>query len=231
MNWERATLIDSKELTPRIKSLTFTIENYQPHRAGQFYEISVDGGQTSRCYSLASAPEKTDGLEFGIELIDGGQVSTPLHKLVVGDTVYVNGPQGLEMFTWEYQQAGDLVLIGGGSGMVPLMAMLQHHIAHREFTPRTVVVIACAPTLEDLPYHDELATAAEDCNIIYYPVHPGSIYSSRLSDENITAWLQPARINNGHCYICGSIQFTNSISEIIATIPMTNLTLHREYFG
>jgi ferredoxin-NADP reductase len=132
LEWQIATVTAIKSETARVKSLTLELPHWQPHRAGQHYDLRLtapDGYQAQRSYSIASAPERAGQIDLTVERIADGEVSTYLHDVVVvGDLVEVRGPIG-GYFVWEAKQRGPLLLIAGGSGVVPLMAMLRHRAA------------------------------------------------------------------------------------------------------
>ncbi len=128
-NWTLATLEQSGMVADDVKSLIFSVENWQQHQAGQHYDIrltSKDGYQAERSYSTASPPEQRGVVEFGIQLLKDGEVSPYLFQMQLGDQLELRGPIGGH-FIWNINLPGPLVLIGGGSGMVPLMCMLRHY--------------------------------------------------------------------------------------------------------
>ena len=126
LDWQIATLKSIKSETPSVKSLTLTLPNWTAHRAGQHYDLRLtaeDGYQAQRSYSIASEPEQRGEITLTVERIEDGEVSTYLHEVLIpGDRIEVRGPIG-GYFVWEAIQGGPLLLVGGGSGVVPLSPM------------------------------------------------------------------------------------------------------------
>src|SRR5476649_2558282 len=122
-----ATVIAIKEETARAKSFRLALSRPSAHRAGQHCIVRLtapDGYTASRSYSIASAPDDSNELELTVERLEGGEVSTFLHDdVAVGDELEVRGPIG-GWFVWDGDRPA--LLVGGGSGVVPLMAMLRH---------------------------------------------------------------------------------------------------------
>jgi ferredoxin-NADP reductase len=157
IEWQIATVTAIKQETAKVKSFSLALPNWTPHRAGQHYDIrltAADGYQAQRSYSIASAPERAGQIDISVERIEDGEVSGYLHDVLVpGDQVEVRGPVG-GYFVWDVNQGGPLLLIGGGSGVVPLMAMLRH----RKATGSTVTtrLLYSSRTYEDVIYREEL---------------------------------------------------------------------------
>src|SRR5215472_9054690 len=132
LEWQLATVTAITPETATVKSLTLGLSEWQRHRAGQHYDVRLtapDGYQAQRSYSIASEPERSGEVVLTVERLEDGEVSPYLDDvLVVGDRLEVRGPIG-GYFVWETAQGGPLLLIGGGSGVVPLMAMLRHRAA------------------------------------------------------------------------------------------------------
>jgi ferredoxin-NADP reductase len=157
IEWQIATVTEIRPETPKVKSFSLALTRWVPHRAGQHYDVrltAADGYQAQRSYSIASAPERQGVVALTVERIEDGEVSTYLHDVLVpGDQVEVRGPIG-GYFVWEAAQGGPLLLIAGGSGVVPLMAMLRHRRAARsEVRAR---LLYSSRSYEDVIYRDEL---------------------------------------------------------------------------
>src|SRR3954451_12675693 len=136
--WQIATVSDVQRDTPTVKSFTFQLPQFQPHLAGQHYDLRLtaeDGYQAQRSYSIASEPMRTGEVVLTVERIPDGEVSTSLHDVVVpGDRVELRGPIG-GYFVWEAALGGPLLLIAGGSGVVPLLSMLRHRAGAPSHVP------------------------------------------------------------------------------------------------
>ncbi|MEP7356019.1 MAG: ferredoxin reductase [Anaerolineales bacterium] len=159
LQWQIATVTAIKPETAKVKSFSLALPNWVPHRAGQHYDIrltAADGYQAQRSYSIASAPERAGQIDLSIERIEDGEVSSYLHDVLVpGDQVEVRGPVG-GYFVWEARQGGPLLLVAGGSGVVPLMAMLRHRRAAGSKVPTRLLYSSRA--FEDVIYRAELDT-------------------------------------------------------------------------
>ena len=156
LEWRTATVRENREETAQARTLVLDVPDWPGHRAGQHVDIRLtadDGYQAERSYSIASAPESA-ALELTIERIDDGEVSPYLtEELVPGDAFELRGPIG-GYFAWQASQGGPLLLVGGGSGLVPLMAMLRHRgLAGSDADTRLLV---STRILDDLLYRDEL---------------------------------------------------------------------------
>ncbi|MGB8434255.1 MAG: FAD-binding oxidoreductase, partial [Burkholderiales bacterium] len=155
--WKTTTITAIVPRTPRIKSFFFAWPEPMSFTPGQHMDVRLtapDGYEAQRSYSIASAPEHTGHLELAVERLVDGEVSTFLHDEVrVGDEIELRGPIGGH-FVWSVQDGGPLLLIGGGSGVVPLISMIRHHAARASTHP--VTLIASARTSEHLLFLDEL---------------------------------------------------------------------------
>ena len=130
--WQIATIKAIKQETHNVKTYTLALPDWTPHRAGQHYDLRLtapDGYQAQRSYSIASEPERTGEIDLTVEQLDNGEVSSYMNEvLVVGDQIEVRGPIG-GYFVWQVGMGGPLLLVAGGSGIVPLMAMIRHRSA------------------------------------------------------------------------------------------------------
>ena len=161
--WQISTVTAIRAETPEVSSYTLQLPNWRAHRAGQHYDVrltAADGYQAQRSYSIASPPSRAGEVDLTIERIVDGEVSPYFHDIVqVGDMVEVRGPIG-GYFVWEPALGGPLLLVGGGSGVVPLMAMLRER-ASAEAKPPTVLLHS-SRTFDDVIYREELATLASN---------------------------------------------------------------------
>jgi ferredoxin-NADP reductase len=147
--------------TPRCRSLVLDVPNWHGHRAGQHVDVRLtaeDGYQVQRSYSLASPPEVPQ-MTLTVERLDDGEVSPYLTEVLqVGDQLELRGPIG-GYFTWQVADGGPLLLVAGGSGIVPLMAMLRHRAAQRSIVPTCLLYSSRA--FDEIIYRHELAQLAE----------------------------------------------------------------------
>jgi ferredoxin-NADP reductase len=239
LDWQLATVEQIVQETPHVKTFTLRLPHWQPHRAGQHYTLRLtapDGYQAQRSYSIASPPEQTGLIELTIELIDEGEVSGYLFEgVAVGDQLEVRGPIG-GYFVWEATpQAGPLLLIAGGSGVVPLMCMLRHR--QRSGLRNPTVLLYSLRTPEDVIYQHELqamvqADASLTLRLIFTRQAPAgwSGYQRRIDATMLTDTLglfaaAPA------CYICGPTGLVESAANGLEALGLPASSIRTERFG
>src|SRR5437588_10027060 len=157
LTWQLGEVVATHPETARTKSLALSVPNWVGHLAGQHVDVrltSEDGYQAERSYSIASPPEDGQQITLTIERLDDGEVSPYLaDELRVGDKLELRGPIG-GYFVWEERLGGPLLLIAGGSGIVPLMAMIRHCRAVGSTIPTRL--LASARACDAIIYRDEL---------------------------------------------------------------------------
>src|SRR2546430_12459297 len=157
LTWQLGEVVATHQETARTKSLTLSVPRWAGHLAGQHVDIRLtaeDGYQAERSYSIASPPEDGQQIVLTVERLDDGEVSPYLtDELRIGDKLELRGPIGGH-FVWEASMGGPLLLVAGGSGMVPLMAMIRHRAA----VGSTVVtrLLYSSRSYADMIYRDEL---------------------------------------------------------------------------
>jgi ferredoxin-NADP reductase len=161
--WQLATVKNIRPETPHVKTFVLSLPYWTPHLAGQHYDLrlTAEGGyQAERSYSIASPPEQAGEIELTVEIIPDGEVSGYLNEgVAVGDELEVRGPIG-GYFVWRGEPgAPPLLLVGGGSGVVPLMAMLRHRQRLGLRTP--AVLLFSVRTPEEVIYRAELKAMAQ----------------------------------------------------------------------
>jgi ferredoxin-NADP reductase len=160
--WRIGEVLETSPDTPRTKSLVLEVPGWEGHRAGQHVDVRLtaeDGYQAQRSYSIASAPE--DGrVELLVERLDDGEVSPYLtDELRAGDGLELRGPIG-GWFAWDAGEGGPLLLVAGGSGIAPLMAMIRHRRAAGNNTP--VRLLFSSRSYEDVIFREELERLADE---------------------------------------------------------------------
>ncbi|MFI5271906.1 MAG: ferredoxin reductase [Ktedonobacterales bacterium] len=168
--WQRATVRALIQEAPQVKSLVLDVPNWEGHRAGQHLDVRLtaqDGYQVERSYSIASAPAEPR-VTLTVERLDDGEVSPYLtDELRPGDELELRGPIG-GWFTWRPEDGGPLLLVAGGSGIAPLMAIIRQRAAVR--SPVPVCLLYSSRSYEDIIYREELdrrAAADADLDVAY----------------------------------------------------------------
>lgn len=162
LSWALANVVEIVVETPRTKSLVLEVPGWPGHRPGQHVDVRLtaeDGYQVQRSYSVASAP-KGERVELTVDRLEGGEVSPYLtDALRPGDQIELRGPIG-GYFVWEPADGGPLLLVGGGSGVAPLMAMLRHRNVTGSHVPTRM--LSSSRSFEEIIYREELARLATD---------------------------------------------------------------------
>lgn len=238
LDWQIATVTAIKPETANVKTLTLALPQWLPHRAGQHYDVRLtapDGYQAQRSYSIASAPERVGAIDLTVERLEDGEVSSYLHDvLVVGDQIEVRGPIG-GYFVWEAAIGGPLLLIAGGSGIVPLMAMLRQRTAAGATVPTRLLYSSRTPA--DVIYRDELETlhaAKQGLEIIHTFTRlqpPGwRGYARRIDPPMLHEVIQPLG-QAPLTYICGPTLLVEAAANGLAALGIPAGQIRTERFG
>lgn len=237
-SWKVATLVSYKMVAADVKSMVFTVDPWIQPKAGQHYDIrltSENGYQAERAYSIASAPEDNGVVEFGVQLLSDGEVSPYLFQMTTGDQVEIKGPIGGH-FIWDTEMPGPLVLIGGGSGMVPLMSMLRHRYAKGD-TRETVFLIS-ARTIDHILYREELeAHVQNDSNVEVVMTLTENQpmgwlgYDRRVDKEMLDEVLGTLLNKTPNIYICGPNAFVEAVSRSLIDLAIDPSLIRTERFG
>ena len=236
--WQIATVTDIRPETPTVKSFTFALPDFQPHLAGQHYDLRLtaqDGYQAQRSYSIASEPMRTGDVVLTVERIPDGEVSTYLHDVVVpGDRVELRGPIG-GYFVWEAAQGGPLLLIAGGSGVVPLLAMLRHRAGAGSRVPTALVY--SSRNRDDVIDFDELAAFAradETVRVVHTLTRsqpPGwTGYARRIDRAMLADALGPLG-SSAKAFICGPTLLVEAAAEALVGLGLGPGQIKTERFG
>src|SRR5215207_11619889 len=157
LDWQLATVTSVRDETPTVRTFTLALPTWAGHRPGQHVDLRLtaeDGYSVERSYSIASEPERPREVDITVERIPGGEVSPFLHEVLMpDDRLEVRGPIG-GYFVWEAALGGPLLLVAGGSGVVPLMAMARHRARSGSRVPARLLFSSRGP--EEIIYRDEL---------------------------------------------------------------------------
>lgn len=236
--WQIATVKSIQEETPRVKTITLTLPDWIIHRPGQHVDLRLtapDGYQAQRSYSIASAPERRGEIDLVVERLDDGEVSTFLHDvLVLGDQVEVRGPIG-GYFVWEASMGGPLLLVAGGSGIAPLMAMIRHRAATGANVPTRLLYSSRSP--EDVIFFDELMQlrAAGDGLEIFHTFTRSSPpewsgYSRRIDPQMLGEVAGPLG-SEVQVFVCGPTLLVENVANSLVQLGIRSDRIRTERFG
>jgi ferredoxin-NADP reductase len=162
LNWRVATVAEVRPETPRVKTLALDVPGWEGHRGGQHVDVRLtaeDGYQAQRSYSIASSTN-AELVELTVESIDDGEVSPYLTSVArAGDQFEIRGPIG-GYFVWDPDPGGPVLLVGGGSGVVPLMAMARQRASDGDTVPTRLLY--SVRSRDDVIYRDELERLSGD---------------------------------------------------------------------
>jgi ferredoxin-NADP reductase len=236
MVWQVATVGEIRDETPHTKTLVLRVPGWAGHRAGQHVDVRLtaeDGYQAERSYSIGSAPENPD-LELTVERIENGEVSPYLTEdLLPGDQIELRGPIG-GYFTWDASLDGTLLLVAGGSGLVPLMAMLRHREAVGSDAEARLLLSARG--FEDIIYHDELERLGEGSADVHItltrgPAPPDWKGWRRRIDREMLTDVGPAPERRPRVYVCGPTPFVENAANLLVALGHEPAAIHTERFG
>ena len=219
--------------TPRARTLVLDVPDWHGHIAGQHVDVRLtaeDGYQTERSYSIASAPEQAT-LALTIERIDDGEVSPYLAgELRDGDAFELRGPIGGH-FTWRVEDGGPLLLVAGGSGLVPIMSMLRHRHAHSSEVETHALV--SARSLDDLLYGDELSALDHVAlHLTLTREQPaGWDGFARRVDTDMLREVGPSPDRAPRVFVCGPTPFVESVADLLVALGHDPRAVHAERFG
>ncbi len=224
--WQAARVEEIRQETVSAKTFRLALSVASPYLAGQHFIVrltSPDGYTASRSYSVASPPDGSLDIELTVERLEEGEVSSFLHDVVMpGDELEVRGPIG-GWFVWR----GDVpaLLVGGGSGIVPLMSMLR--LARRSGWSDRVRLVVSVRAPQDLYYSDELP--GPETTIVFtrqappsWPRAPG-----RLEEDD----LGPALLPDAMAYVCGSSGFADHATGLLTSLALPDSQIRVERFG
>ena len=237
--WQVATVVGIRLETPRVKSYALELPDWPGQRAGQHVDIRLtaeDGYQAQRSYSIASAPTGAPRIELTVERVEEGEVSPFLHDVVVvGDRFEARGPIG-GYFVWEPSSTAPLLLVAGGSGIVPLMAMLRHRAAAGADAPTTLLY--SSRTVSDVIYGaelDVLATRGDRLRVIQTLTReqPASWsgYSRRIDRAMLADALAGAGNGGVEAFVCGPTPLVEVVAEGLVGLGLPARRVKTERFG
>jgi len=238
INWQVATVTALHDETPRVKTLTLNVPGWSTHRPGQHVDVRLtaeDGYQAERSYSIASASTDQPQIDLTVERVTDGEVSPFLHdELMLGDRFEVRGPIG-GYFVWDAAAADPLLLIAGGSGIVPLMAMIRQRARVSSRAPCTLLFSSRTP--EDVIYAtelDQLAARADGLRVVYTYTRvqpPGWTGYARRIDMAMIGDLLEGTGRLAQSFVCGPTPLVESAAQALVGLGLTPGQVKTERFG
>jgi ferredoxin-NADP reductase len=235
LTWQAADVVEVVAETPRVKTIVLDVPGWHGHRTGQHVDVRLtaeDGYQAQRSYSIASAPDASR-LELTVERLEEGEVSPYLtDELRPGDQIELRGPVG-GYFVWVPEQGGPLLLVAGGSGVVPLMAMIRLHAAAG--SDDDTRLLFSSRSWDDIIYRDELSQLNGGSRTIVHTLTrtrpPGWTGYARRVDAEMLAEVGPSPVERPHVYVCGPTPFVEAVAEALVGLGHEPHAIKTERFG
>jgi ferredoxin-NADP reductase len=236
--WRAGTVVALHDETATARTITLEVPDWPGHLAGQHVDVrltAADGYAAVRSYSVASAPNSERRVELTVERLPDGEVSPYLTRdVAVGDRLELRGPIG-GWFVWRPQQAEPIQLIAGGSGLVPLMAMIRSRAAARSTAQFRLLYSVREPGA--VFYRNELRALSDhdsSVNVTYaytrsapkdWPRQPGRIDAGLIAQTTWPSNLSPT------CYVCGPTSFVESVVPLLTSSGNDSKNIKTERFG
>ncbi len=235
LNWLVADVVDAVPETPSVKTIRLEVPDWEGHLPGQHVDVRLtaeDGYQAQRSYSIASAPDGRR-VELTVERVEDGEVSPYLiEELRAGDQIELRGPVG-GYFVWEPGRGGPLFLVAGGSGVVPLMAMLRHRAAVGSDVAATLLL--SSRSWDDVIYRDELEQlSGGDLSVVHTLTRSqpdGWTGYARRVDEPMLREVAPSPDESPLIYVCGPTPFVEAVATALVDLGHAPESVRTERFG
>jgi len=233
LTWQTATVSSLVDETAKVRTLSLEVPDWAGHRAGQHLDVRLtadDGYRAERSYSIATAPGEPVGIT--VERLDDGEVSPHLTEDVrPGDQIEIRGPIG-GYFVWDPVDGGPLLLLAGGSGVVPLRAILRHRV--REESPVPVRLLYSSRTWADVIYRTELEQRTQGVAVTYTLTRAQPAgwtgYGRRVDQQMLTEVAWPAT-QAPLAYVCGPTSFVESVAAGLVALGYPPDRVKTERFG
>jgi glycine betaine catabolism B len=237
--WQNAAVVAIENRTPRIKSFFLAPQAPFHFRSGQHVDLRLtaeNGYIAMRSYSIGSSPSNIRQIELSIERLADGEVSPFFHDaVVIGDEVELRGPLGGH-FIWSPTDGGPLLLIGGGSGVVPLMSMIRHQQNAAPTIP--VLLLLSARTWDDVLYRDELLEIERSSiefklvlALTREPSRRDGDFGRRVDDMMIADVLRRLPLLPELVFVCGSNPFVNVAADGVVACKVAPGNIRTERYG
>jgi len=238
VTWRTAKIVGLRDETATARTLTLAVDDWPGHVAGQHVDVrltAADGYSAVRSYSIASAPSSDGRIELTVERLPNGEVSPYLtQQVMVGDQLEVRGPIG-RWFVWDPERAGPIQLVAGGSGIVPLMAMIRWRASASSTASLRLLYSVREPSA--IFYHEELRALSSrgnsvDVTYAYTRVAPRDWPrpAGRIDAELISRATWPADLRSS-VYVCGPTSFVEHTTELLIAAGQDRQKIKTERFG
>jgi ferredoxin-NADP reductase len=231
--WTIASVEAVVDETPRVRTIVLDVPDWPGHRAGQHLDVRLtaeDGYQAAREYSIASAPGEP--VAITVERLDDGEVSPYLtEELRVGDRIELRGPVG-GYFVWDTDDGSPLFLVAGGSGVVPLRAMLRHRSRSGSDVPARLLY--SSRSLDDVIYRAELDEPADGVDVVYTLTRQqpdGWTGYSRRVDSALLAEVAWPVDEDPLTFVCGPTSFVEAVASSLVELGYEPRRIKTERFG
>jgi ferredoxin-NADP reductase len=239
LGWQSCTIVAIAARTPTIKSFFFRLTEPFDYKAGQHVDVRLtapDGYTAMRSYSIASAPGGSDVIELAIERLADGEVSPFFHDVAqLGDTIELRGPLGGH-FLWPGPTEKPVLLIGAGSGLVPLMAMIRYRKASAEPVP--VALVLSARTWGDVLFRDELLELENSLPdfalalaLTREPATRRTDFGRRIDAPMVADVAARLPESPGCAFVCGSNAFVDTAADAALALGLKANAIKTERYG
>ena len=236
--WQIATVSAIRDETPSVRTFSLKVPAWRGHRAGQHVDLRLtaeDGYSVERSYSIASEPERTGAIDLTVERLPDGEASAFLHDVVVvGDRLEIRGPIG-GYFVWDVSVGGPLLLVAGGSGVVPLMAMVRHRTRSGSTVPARLLL--SSRHVEEIIYREELeglAARADGLAVVHTLTRSQPAgwtgYTRRIDERMLAEVLEPIGIA-ARTFICGPTALVETAASGLVRLGLPADRIRTERFG
>ena len=235
LTWQLAEVVDVRDETAQVKTLAFDVPGWPGHRAGQHVDVRLtaeDGYQAERSYSIASTADGTR-VELTVERLEDGEVSPYLtDELRRGDRIELRGPVG-GYFVWEAAQGGPVLLVAGGSGVVPLMAMVRTRAAAG--SDADMRLLLSSRSRDDVIYREELEKLTGNRFTFVYTLTrsqpAGWTGYARRVDAAMLAEVGPSSDERPLVFVCGPTPFVEAVARALVDLGHEPHRIKTERFG
>jgi ferredoxin-NADP reductase len=239
VRWQNCAIAEITKQTPTIKSFFLRLSEPFTYVAGQHVDVRLtapNGYTAMRSYSIASAPSNSNIIELAIERLADGEVSPYFHDVAqIGDEIELRGPLGGH-FLWSRDSSKPVLLIGAGSGLVPLMAMIRHRRASGQSVP--IALLLSSRNWRHVLFRDELLgaeAALSDFHVVFAitrePTNRRSDFSRRIDTAMVAEVADRLPGPPHHVFICGSNAFVNVAADGALSLGLDAAIIKTERYG